>query len=762
MSQEIGSNEKRINVEYFEGVNSLVSFNVAKKTELYASENARSVNIGSIEKRGGQTVIGKAVGGTAFTTNNNYGIFYFNPDIATNQGLYRLSEAATANKATLFYLSEAGVVTAVTLKGGGTGYTTGTGVATTGGSGSGCTVNITASGGVISAITVNAGGTGYANGETLTVSTGGANATFIITTVNAWTPLTGKGAGILAGMMDGTQAEENYYISNYADYNRYISGDDGTTVYDSADAAGHLYNSPKAQFINYYKNRLYLANFKQEKGTVNGATIISGGTGYSNGTAVATTGGSGTGLTVDITTSTGVITVIAINAVGSGYKENETITVSGGGANATFTISTNQTVYPTTVLRSSFPLGIISLISADNLTPSGTITLSVTDTKYLYTATGAKEYEVYRGPNKVADISLVSIQDTTVTCTYTFSGSFTTFLASDEIWVSGTYTGPKKFRWVNNGSITGRDVKQYDTFKLSGGDNDGITMMENIGNVMMIANKNSLSSWNDYTLENFDLGIGNVSKKGNVKLLGSLYFLHYTGIYSTSGGIPKLISNKVERYINGATKAGKETCAAGKKGRSVFFTLGDVTLYYPDGSIEKTLRDVCLEYSLTQENWFVHTNVKASEFTTFVSELDSDRLVFIDTAGNKAVKSFLEGSTDDGSEIFFRIDLNKMNLQGNYENTNTLNSLIIETERGSSLKAFVSTAEGNPSWYEIDGTATKGVSLLKITSKDPERGQAVPCRTFSLSLRDSSLQSPKIIRLSVIYLPGTVNDTNEE
>jgi len=762
MSQASGAAEKRLNVEYFEGVNSLVGFHVAKKTELAASENARSVVIGTIEKRAGQTVLGKAVGGAAFTTNNNYGIFYFNTDIATNQGLYRLSQASTAGKATLFYLSELGVVTAITLMYGGTGYTTASGVATTGGSGTGCTVSYTASGGIITAITaVSAGGANYINGETLTVSGGGANATFTITTVNAWTPLTGKGADILAGLSTTIQAEENLFISNYYDYNRYVSGADGTTVYDSQDAAGHLFNSPKAKFVNYYKNRLYLANFKQEVGTVTGATIVSGGTGYSNSTNVATTGGSGTGCAVDITVSAGIITAIVIHTAGTGYKENETLTVTTGGGNATFLISTTQTLYKTTILRSSYPLGIISLVGAD-VTPSGATSIQITDSKYFYTTTGAKEYEIYRGPTKIADISVSAIQDATITATVTFQGAYTTLLASDEIWVSGTYTGAKKFRWVNNGSITGRDVKQYDTFKLSGGSNDEITMLTNIGNIMMVANKNSLSSWNDYTLENFDLGIGCVSPKGQVKLLGSLFFLHYSGVYSTQGGIPKLISNKIERYINGATTAGKEASAAGKKGRSIFFTLGDVTLYYPDGSVEKTLSNVCVEYNLTQENWFIHTNVKATEFATFIDSTNSDRCILLDTTGNKAAKAFLEGTTDDGDEIFMRVDLNKFTLQPMYENTNNVNSIIVETERGNSLKIYVATNEGNPEWYEVPGTAVKGISLVKVMSKDGDHGQPVPIRLVSVSLRDSSKQTPKILRMSVIYLPGTVNATDVE
>jgi len=64
------------------------------------------------------------------------------------------------------------------------------------------------------------------------------------------------------------------------------------------------------------------------------------GTGYSNGAGVATTGGSGTGLTVDITTSGGAITAAVVNQSGTGYKVNELITVSTGGANAKLMIKT--------------------------------------------------------------------------------------------------------------------------------------------------------------------------------------------------------------------------------------------------------------------------------------------------------------------------------------------------------------------------------------------------------------------------------------
>ena len=74
-------------------------------------------------------------------------------------------------------------------------------------------------------------------------------------------------------------------------------------------------------------------------GAVSALTIALGGSGYSDANNVATTGGTGSGLTVDITVTTGAITGIEIAKMGQGYTDGNTITVTGGGGNATATIT---------------------------------------------------------------------------------------------------------------------------------------------------------------------------------------------------------------------------------------------------------------------------------------------------------------------------------------------------------------------------------------------------------------------------------------
>ena len=653
MAKETGNKTQKIKIDYFDGVNSLVGSNISKKNELAHAENCRSKTIGTLEKREGMTVTGTNTSGQPFVTKDNFGLFSFKTDVS--KGLYRISVAQNPT------LSISVIDSLVVSE------------------------NKAFSGGALSLslIPIN-----IVVADNLSIQEDlGDNmeppvTVYYLSNDDKWTPLTGSGANIRGGQFDYVNAENNMFLVNQQDSNRYVSSD-GTTVTTSSSGGGHLFNTPKAGKVNFYKGRLYLADFIQ-----------------------------------------------------------------------------NDVQYKTTILRSSYPMGIVALMNNDYDAAVSGATLDVTDTKYFYTDSGVNSYDVYRGTTLIKTITVTTVNETSLVATWSGTPDFK---ASDEIWIAGTYAGSKIFRWPKNPTVSGKDVKQYDTFKLSGGENDAVTMMTNIGNIMLISNKNSMASWNDYVLENFDLGMGCVSKKGYVKTLGILYFLHYTGVYATSGGVPQLISSKVERYINGATTAGKESCAAGKKGRSVFFTLGDVILYRPDGSTEKTLNNVCLEYNIVQQNWFVHTGIKVSEFATWVETNDSDRLEFTDTAGNNAVKEFLVNgvATDDGKEIPFRIDTNPLQLQSDFENLNKLISIATEVDRGASLQTFAKI-DKDEIFYPLEGKIVKGVSVIKITNKDADRGMPVNARTVSISLRDSSSQLCKISKMAVSYLPTDNEQSNNE
>ena len=500
------------------------------------------------------------------------------------------------------------------------------------------------------------------------ISTVGASTSiYYLKTNNEWTPLTGGGTGLTAAtIFDTAIGEDCIFLVNGTDNNRYIKTSDGTTVLDSTSTVGHLYNTPKANIINYYKGKVYLADY-----------------------------------------------------------------------------TSNSVRYKTTILRSSNLCGILALVNNDVL--SGSTTIEVTDVKYIYTAAPGNTLDVYRGNTLITTITVTSIQENTITVNALGVG----LQSADELWVAGTFTGAKVFRWAYNPTTTGTTVKEYDTFKLPGNGNEEIKLMSNINNMMVIANNSSLAVWNDYVLQSFDSGNGCVSKTGWVKNLGTLYYIHYSGVYATVGGAPQLISSKVEPYIAGATKAGLEATAAGKQGKSIYFAIGDVTLYNPDGSIKKVLSQVLLEYSITQQNWFVHTGVSATQFATYIESTNADRCMFINRTTGFPVTEFSVGTDDNGKAIPFRADTANICLNKEFETVSYPTEIALEMERGSQMKCFISLDMGN--YYELEGEAIKGATVFKVTPEDGDKSSPARCRNLRVSLREYSGQLCKVSKMSIIY-----------
>ncbi len=645
------------------------------------AENVRSETIGTIEKREGQTIIGNDISAV-----RNYGIFYFPVGTATDRGLYRISRVGSS--VTIYYLNSSNVWTA--LSGGGTGLITSLLIDT-----QHFSINV--------AETIALGEYSDPGAQSFQIN---VSDTILLSEDNASVnPI------YSIDTFSTTVAENSLFLANLNNVSRYISSN-GTTVVDSSSQSGHLFNCPNANIINYYKERLYVADF-----------------------------------------------------IYSGIR------------------------YKTSVLRSSPPLGIVALVN-DDITSSTATSITVTDNKYIYAPIGTSysfgmnvneqfiisegihvsvaggtpsntesvslnfnSLEVYRGNKKVATVIVSSVQEDTITLSSPpkYESGFSTILSADELWAPGTFNGAKQIRWVQNPTTGGVNVKSYDTFKILGQDNEEIKMMVNVGNVMIISNNNSISVWNNFVLQNLDGDVGCVSKKGYVKSSGSLFFIHWTGIYKMDGAsAPQRISEKIQRYFDGATKSGKETSTAGKKGRNVFFTLGTVTLTRPDGSTEKTMSNVCIEYNIVHDNWYVHTGVDAVEFTTWVEETDSDRLVMVGGDSDTTALEFLSGLTDNGREIPIRVDTPNLMLGATFERISNPLEIIIESERGSGLKCFISLDYGP--WYEIEGETVKGCTILQVTSIDGDRAKPPRCRNIRLSLRDNSRRVCKISKVAVNYL----------
>ena len=238
-------------------------------------------------------------------------------------------------------------------------------LATTGGSGTGLTVNITETSGYASAIAIAAAGTGYTAGDVITVTSGTSSAAFIIAVAGRNTWQFGEdGSLTFPDNTVQTTAAESFSFSVAADDStqRAISNNElikfigAGTVTTASDAEGNititgtvpstLVNSTKT--LSLGSDGSLTSNGALTLKTPNGIpTSVSnwqgqGGWNQNTYTNLATTGGTGTGLTVDVAANGAgyiLIGAITINTPGTGYTAGDVITIDNENSlPGTFTI----------------------------------------------------------------------------------------------------------------------------------------------------------------------------------------------------------------------------------------------------------------------------------------------------------------------------------------------------------------------------------------------------------------------------------------
>ena len=116
------------------------------------------------------------------------------------------------------------------------------------------------------------------------------------------------------------------------------------TLNTSSTAVGtYLLGTPnandKAIFTSSFNDTDLLYETTVVSGPAFGVSLVSGGSGYATANSVATTGGTGSGLTVKITAnSSGVVTKVLVASGGNGYVSGDLITVTGGNLNCKFKV----------------------------------------------------------------------------------------------------------------------------------------------------------------------------------------------------------------------------------------------------------------------------------------------------------------------------------------------------------------------------------------------------------------------------------------
>jgi hypothetical protein len=127
-----------------------------------------------------------------------------------------------------------------------------------------------------------------------------------------------------------------------------------------------------------------------------------------------------------------------------------------------------------------------------------------------------------------------------------------------------------------------------------------------------------------------------------------------------------------------------------------------------------------------------------------------------ETVDNYPVKEFLTGNTDEGEPIFFRADTQQLLLSDEFENFSNPIAIATRTQRGSLMKCFVALDDGD--FYELEGTVSKGVSIIKVHSNDRKGNPSPPiAREIRVSWRDSSKQICRLNQTAIVFIPGNMD-----
>jgi len=247
----------------------------------------------------------------------------------------------------------------------GTGYTTATNVATTGGGGTGLTVDINAfTNGEVTGTFLKSGGTGYTDGiKTTTSPTGIVDGFDILSIVGGTGYSAATNVATTGGTGTGLRVNINVNGSGNVVDVQIAAGGTGYQVGNVITITGGGGNATATvQAISNVTGSNLTVSIITSSGVITSATVVNGGTGYVVGDKVNIVGGS-TAAVLEITGATnGSIQSIAINNPGSGYGPNQIIAITTGNSNASFRVGT-VSEQSTIVIDSVNLGGIIQTIS---------------------------------------------------------------------------------------------------------------------------------------------------------------------------------------------------------------------------------------------------------------------------------------------------------------------------------------------------------------------------------------------------------------
>ena len=222
-----------------------------------------------------------------------------------------------------------------------------------------------------------------------------------------------------------------------------------------------------------------------------------------------------------------------------------------------------------------------------------------------------------------------------------------TAVFQDRVYFANGITSNLSRIWYSSlpsgGAITWTTASDW--IDINPDDGDQITALENNGNRLLIFKNRALFRWTFGQVEPDRLiGVGTSSQE-SVKTnfdVGITFFANPFGVYAYSGGRPKLISRKIQSFIDAVSDW--TNVFAEVDGDHYYLAVGDVTVS------GRVYTNAMFVYHISLDAWTIYTTATAVKFMARMpTTYPVDTLYFGSTDGR--TYTFLTGTADNTSAI---------------------------------------------------------------------------------------------------------------
>lgn len=224
-------------------------------------------------------------------------------------------------------------------------------------------------------------------------------------------------------------------------------------------------------------------------------------------------------------------------------------------------------------------------------------------------------------------------------------------MASNSTVTAGIFSSAKFSSKIFYSSLPGVDATsvswaEEDNFDVNPDDNDAIMGGENNGNRLLFFKRDAMYRWTFGQVEaDRVIGVGTTaieSVRTNFDI-GVTFFGNPKGVFAYSGGRPKLISRKIQAYIDAVSDWG-EVCAEVDDDH-YYLSVGDITVF------GKTITNAVLVYHISLDAWTIFSLAdRPTVFARMIVGGGTKSSIYFGTSLGKTFK-FLDGNSDAGTSI---------------------------------------------------------------------------------------------------------------